>query len=746
MNAKLDMGLRREVRIQFLLGAAILTLAMSLPPFRGEVGAASAPGAPEPELAQAAQEARKGRWEEVITLLRAHAGREGETGGRVSLLLGYALLQRGLSREAAGALARAARLHPLLGDLARFYEAEAWMAQGNYPEAIQRYRAVIASSPRKTVVAKALLRQGEALLRAGEPGNAVVSLTKALQASGGAQDRIWFLLGGAYGAAGKPREALAAYVYAYRAFPGSPYERLAEERIRALEAQTGLRATIPAGVRFRRAVGFLRRGNLRAAEEAFRAVLGSNPPPPLLSESLYRLGQVRLSLGDPEGAVRAFARGAAIPGKWRSANLYWQGVALLRLGQEEDARKVFRSLTRTSPTNTWAGRALFQWSALELRAGRWREADRLLEQVTRQFPGPLQWEALWRRSWLRIERGKEREAEGFLHKLAGSSPSAHQASRALYWAATLEAKRGAVQQAREHLEYVARTFPLTYYGQRARAVLGFPPPRFLEEGNRLSSRVLGAEGALGRVLELADLGLVSDAVSEAEEIRESEDLGLPARSLLARVLHDLGVHDAGISFVEGMLDWSWERGELPPRDLWELAYPLGFWDQVREAARRFGLDPRLLLAVIREESRFNPHAVSPAGAVGLMQVMPSTGKRMAGALGFAGEPSLLDPGTNLLLGAAYLRHLLERFGGNVMLAIAGYNAGPGTVSRWWERFQNSDKGFGISDFEYLKSAFRNPQSETRDFVWFIETIPYTETREYVKRVLQSYGIYRALWP
>jgi len=746
MNAKLDMGLRRKVRIQSLLGAAILTLAMSLPPSRGEVGAASTPGAPEPELAQAAQEARQGRWEEVITLLRPFAGREGQTGGRVSLLLGYALLQRGLSREAAGALARAARLHPLLGDLARFYEAEAWMVQGNYPEAIQRYRAVIASSPRKTVVAKALLRQGEALLRAGEPGSAVVSFTKALRASGGTQDRAWFLLGEAYEAAGKPREALAAYAYAYRAFPGSPYEPLAEERIRALEAQTGLRATIPVEVRFRRAMGFLRRGNLRAAEKAFRAVLDSNPPPPLLSETLYRLGQVRLSLGDLEGAVRAFARGAAVQGKWRSANIYWQGVALLRAGREEDARKVFRFLIRTSTTDTWAGRALFQWSALELRAGRWREADRLLEQVTRRYSGPLQWEALWRRGWLRIERGKEREAERFLLELAGASPSAHQASRALFWIATLEAKRGAVQQAREHLEYVAWTFPLTYYGQRARAVLGFPPPRFLEKGDRLSLRGLGAEGAVGRVLELARLGLVNDAISEAEEVRESKDLSLPARSLLARILHDLGVHDAGISFVEGMLDWTWERGELPARDPWELAYPLGFWDQVREAARRFELDPRLLLAVIREESRFNPHAVSPAGAVGLMQVMPSTGEGMAGALGFAGEPRLLDPGRNVLLGAAYLRHLLGRFGGNVMLAIAGYNAGPGAVSRWWERFQNSDVGFGIWKVSNPHFAIRNPKPETRNLDGFIETIPYTETREYVKRVLQSYGIYQALWP
>ncbi|MDR7435379.1 MAG: transglycosylase SLT domain-containing protein [Armatimonadota bacterium] len=722
---------RRWARIQLAVVATVLAL---VPPV---------PGATPPLLVQAAREARQGHWEEVIALLQPVADRD----GRAALLLGYAFLQRGHPAEATKALATAARLHSSLGDLARFYEGEAWIAQGNFAEAIQRYHTVIATSPCKRIVARALLQQGEAFLRAGQPGNAVTSLKRALQAGEGSKDRVLFLLGQAYEALGQPQEALGAYVYVWRAFPGSPFEFLAGERVRALEARTGLRATIPAEVRFLRAIGFLRRGALRMSEKAFLAVLDSSPPLSVLSESLYRLGQVRLSLGDLQGAARAFARGAAIQGRWRDASRYWQGVALLRAGQERAARRVFRSLAQRSSAGTWAGRALLQLASLELSAGRWREADRALEQVTRQFTGALQWEGLWRRGWLRVGRGRDREAEGFFLKLASVSPPAH-ASRALFWVAYLEGRRGASRQARERLEYLATTYPLTYYGQQARFLLGLPLIQFPQKGDNLLLR--RDSRALGRVVALTELGLVQEAISEAREVAESTQLGLAERTLLARILQDLGEYHAGIALVEEMLDWSWEKGVQPGRDLWELAYPLGFWDHVREAANRFGLDPLLVLAVIREESRFNPQAISPAGARGLMQVMPSTGERIAKQISDFQKPrsqmDLTDPETNILLGTAYLGHLLKRFDGNVALAIAGYNAGPGAVSQWRDQLAISDLGFRISNVEGLKSAFRNPQSEMRNFNWFVETIPYRETREYLKRVLQSYGIYQALWP
>jgi soluble lytic murein transglycosylase len=161
------------------------------------------------------------------------------------------------------------------------------------------------------------------------------------------------------------------------------------------------------------------------------------------------------------------------------------------------------------------------------------------------------------------------------------------------------------------------------------------------------------------------------------------------------------------------------------RSLHVLAYPLGHPSQVQQAARNFSIDPALLFALILEESRYQVQAVSPAGARGLMQVMPQTGRQIARELkiGRFSEEQLFDPSMNIRMGSWYFARMLEEFGGKAHLALAAYNAGPHVVRRW------------------LAAAPSAAEDE------FVENIPYTETRNYVVRVLGSAQVYRLLyWP
>ena len=157
---------------------------------------------------------------------------------------------------------------------------------------------------------------------------------------------------------------------------------------------------------------------------------------------------------------------------------------------------------------------------------------------------------------------------------------------------------------------------------------------------------------------------------------------------------------------------------VPPA-FWELAYPQGLLPVIQTVGER-GLDPHLVAAIIREESTYNPAAVSPAGALGLMQVTLQTGERIAGRLG--GEAfnrdRLFDPIYNIKLGSRYLGQLAEKFNRNPIYTIAAYNAGPDVVAKWAQQLGGGD-----------------PDE-------FIESIPYTETRLYVKRVLRSYREYK----
>jgi soluble lytic murein transglycosylase len=155
-----------------------------------------------------------------------------------------------------------------------------------------------------------------------------------------------------------------------------------------------------------------------------------------------------------------------------------------------------------------------------------------------------------------------------------------------------------------------------------------------------------------------------------------------------------------------------------------LAYPLGNPLWINRYAESRNLDPALLCAVILEESRFDPQALSVAGARGLMQIMPATGKDIAKSLKVRpfDEQKLYDPELNIRFGSSYLARLLEEFGGKTYLAVAAYNAGPRAVRDWLARFP------GL------------PEDE------FVERIPYAETRNYVVRVLTSRQVYKSLYP
>lgn len=160
------------------------------------------------------------------------------------------------------------------------------------------------------------------------------------------------------------------------------------------------------------------------------------------------------------------------------------------------------------------------------------------------------------------------------------------------------------------------------------------------------------------------------------------------------------------------------------RPLLKQAFPIHFAEAVLHAAEATGTEPLLIVAVMRVESHFNPQAVSPKGAKGLMQVMPSTGTWVAEQLGMANfdVSRLEDPKTNIHIGAWYLAYLQNMFDNNLVAAIAAYNGGLGNVRRWL----NEDIWTGRADD--------------------ITSIPFPETRMYVQKVLSTVDLYRMVHP
>jgi soluble lytic murein transglycosylase len=160
-----------------------------------------------------------------------------------------------------------------------------------------------------------------------------------------------------------------------------------------------------------------------------------------------------------------------------------------------------------------------------------------------------------------------------------------------------------------------------------------------------------------------------------------------------------------------------------PMAYWQLVFPRPYWQDLESDAKANGLDPFLVASLIRQESEFNPEAVSRANAYGLMQLLPSTGRSIAKKEGdkHFSTSELLNPSRNLHLGTIDLRHSIDRYNGQVEYALAAYNAGDSPVHQW------------MSTNNY------------KDIPEWVESIPYTETREYVQGILRNREVYRAVY-
>jgi hypothetical protein len=181
-----------------------------------------------------------------------------------------------------------------------------------------------------------------------------------------------------------------------------------------------------------------------------------------------------------------------------------------------------------------------------------------------------------------------------------------------------------------------------------------------------------------------------------------------------------GVFDEALIIVRDKVELKEPVEECPG---WELLYPMVHCAKVGERARRFGVDPYLVQSIAREESYFNRKARSSADALGLMQLLPGTGRDMARWLNIPGfTPELLfNAEMNITLGSRYLRSVMDTFSGAPLFAVASYNAGPGAVARW-------------------RSSL-----PTDDLDAFMECIPYDQTRDYVKKVFRSRWNYTRIY-
>ena len=463
----------------------------------------------------------------------------------------------------------------------------------------------------------------------------------------------------------------------------------------------------------------------RTAEQCtvLRELLTRYPGSPSEPEAELAYGR---GLGRSESKAAGadfFEKKATSAGGARKAKLLYE-AATLRWNDDRNAEAtvMFEQMLALETGIGDEQQALYALARISDSEGRRNEAISYYGRAAAAAKGATRAESQWRQGWVSY-RAKDFETarRSFAATAAGATRGSDTDGRAdaLYWEGRSLERLGRKDEARQRYADVITEFPSGYYAAAAERRLGrrAPASTTVRPLAAPSSLPPAAALAIRRATTLREAGLVTLAARDLS-VRLSR-FDAPTRRAVLPALPSSGAYDAAFRIAIEMND----KGQLSREEARVYFYPRAHAEVVEVESRKAGIDPLLVYALMRQESAFASTAVSSAKALGLMQLLESTAKRVASSSGLP-EPSpsdLFDPAVNIRLGVRYLADLSKQFDGNTALMAAAYNAGETAAEKW----------------KVLTTTYDEDE--------MIEQISYRETRGYVKAILRNMRNYRSIY-
>lgn len=622
--------------------------------------------------------------------------------------------------EAANHLAKAADSFPLLADYALYNQARALYRIARFNETLPPLQRLIKEFPDSPLLRSAQLLQADTLFETGDFKNAYAAFQKFIEKFPSGADS----LAATYKSAlcleqlGDAAGAVAALRSIWLKHPSSPFAAKADGDLQRLAAK-GIRVA-PYGAEelLRRATTLYDLKKYDEAAKAFRSVsLEAQPDGPsgryLLKEGLALFKARRYR--EAEKALSALLTKTISRDTIEEAS-YWLAKTLDRNGREEDAFTTFIKLADSSAGSELAGKALFE--AALIRKGQKKGADALAllkKLLSSQPASSLKQSATWEIAWGSYLAGDWKTAAEYFRPLTEIDATRE---KALYWYGRSLSATGDIPGAQRAISDLLADFPFGFYAQTYRKEVNLSSDDISFPGKNLCE-TLPVPPGFERVKALITLGLHDEARKELAFSRKKALAKNGSLAGVARLYLEMDDYNGAYNLLRNERPRRFEKDTLYQ---WGISFPLGYRDHVAETAAANDLPESLVYSIIRAESSFLPTALSPAGAVGLMQLMPATAAAISkGGKGKLDSAILTRPEVNIRFGGKHLRDLLDYYNDDLILAVAAYNAGSGNVNRW-------------------KKAFGGMRKDE-----FIENIPFGETREYVKKVLANAEIYSRLY-
>ncbi|MHB8380935.1 MAG: lytic transglycosylase domain-containing protein [Candidatus Binataceae bacterium] len=650
------------------------------------------------------------------------------SGARQAFVAGYRAYE---SHDPAGAIPQltfAANNFPALADYALFYLGSAQRDQGDLAGAAVTFERLRNVYPQSVMTPRGELELARALLKLGRaPEAASVAAHLATQLPGTAlEQKARLAEAQAMAAMGRQSDAYAQAMDLRNLYPHSGADAGARALAYSMLAATpALAPTATLDYRKSEAELLLREGQPALAMVQIERAFAMSPPPEIRAELLWLEAQA--SHGDPARQRRALLDYLAIAPAGPSAAAVLNALALLywRENDTDRARAAFGRIAAGFPGSIHAPGAMLRIGRIYEELRDYDAARAEYARLYAKYPSSESAEdARFRAPWSYYMTAHYASAA---RMFAAMRPHAHGApERGMfdYWHARALEKSGDSAAARVIYLRLAVSIDSNYYpalaSRRVAAsapelpAASAPDPSFpgIPSSNSAIVRF-----HLSRIDALRAVGINE---LQAGEFRALEKESTGDENLRAFVLAGLISADAWYDAIAAAVRME-KRGNLGPAEAERIRYPRAYWNLFSSAAQKRALDPWLVLALARQESLFNPRARSGSDAQGLMQLLPSTARRVAAQSGM--QPALLnlyDPEVNVSLGTAYLENLFAMFGGDEFKAVAAYNGGEHAVQAW-------------------TSKFAGPDDE------WVENIGYRETRDYVKKVIGGRREYLLLY-
>jgi soluble lytic murein transglycosylase len=611
-----------------------------------------------------------------------------------------------------------------LADYARYYTALAQIGLERVDDAAATLESLATRKPSGYLSQAVALKRAELATTRKDPQKALDVLEALSREKTTAPESVLLQMGRAAQEAGDRDTAMATYLKLYFDFPLSADADLAKIELDLLEKNVEMSAA-----RFSQELGRSERlfsaKRYDQARDSFARLSGEESATGdnkelialRIAECDYYLRRYRAS----RDALRPFLDGAKREAEARFFHL----TATRALGDLDIYVTLARGLVNDFPKESWTEETLNNLASHYIIQNEDAEADLVFRELYEKFPQSRHAErAAWKIGWWAYKNGDQAEALKVFEAAAAAMPRADTRPAWLYWSARANETLGHRDAAIARYRLVATDYLNSYYGRLASKALD------AQKEPAVSPTVEASSGTTptavpndGVIRQLIALELYEDAVRELQYAQRVTGDSPAIQATYGYIYNRQGDLRRGINAMKRAYpQYLAAGGEELPADLLGVLFPLDYWPLIKKYSASHQLDPYIISALIAQESTFDHDVRSSANAYGLMQVIPGTGRRYARSLGMRrfSTATLTDAESNVRIGTAYFKDLVDRFGG-AHFALASYNAGEHRIARWISERP------GISQEE------------------FIDDIPYPETQNYVKKILGTAEDYRRLY-